>query len=713
MRRAEFTVVPASAWRPAGLHALRSGTRTLALLGAAILAAVVAVSVAARPVGRAPVAWASRGTVLPVAAWAPVSRSLGAADPGYRATRSAGGFAARNVRQALGVQFSPAGARVRSGSLLLGMQLRAYGYGNRLHVLGAVAPIASGNRVLYRHGSVAEWYVNGPLGLEQGFTVTGRPGGDRGGSLMLELGLSGNAYGVVAPGGGALTFSHGERSLSYRGLLVTDARGRSLPARLQLRGRELLLRVDDADAEYPLRVDPFIQRAKLTASDGAAYDQLGYSVAVSGDTIVAGAPFATVNGNAGQGAVYVFIAPRGGWANAIETAKLTASDGAANDQLGTGVGISGDTVVAGSNATIDGHADEGAVYVFLKPWGGWRSETQAAKLTESDGVAGDYLDTVAIQGGTVVAGSAGTINGNADQGAVYVFLEPWGGWRSETQAAKLTASDGAAGDYLGWSVAIDGDTIAASAPFATINGNADQGAVYAFLEPRGGWRSETQEAKLTASDGAANDSLGLSMAMDGDTIVAGAPYATVNGAALEGAAYVFVKPLWGWRSETEAAKLTVSDGLSDTYLGTAVAVLDNTVAAGSPSITVPTDGNIEQGAAFVFVEPFGGWRNETETQELMGSDLATVGWLGNSLALSGETLVAGAPATTVTGNAFQGAVYVFGRGAGAFEGVAVDGAATRGARRRVPLRRLPWLHTALCSQSRCSTPAKQRSPWVG
>ena len=570
---------------------------------------------------------------------------------------------------------------------MLGMRLRAYGYGNRLHAVAAITPIASGNRVIYRHGSLDEWYVNGPLGLEQGFTIAARPGEARVGSLTLELGLSGNARGVVAPGG-AVTFSHDGRSLSYRGLVVTDARGRTLPARLQLRGRELLLRVDDTGAQYPLRVDPFIQQAKLTASDGAAYDQLGYSVAVSGDTLVAGAPFATVNGNADRGAVYVFVAPRGGWANATETAKLTASDGAANDNLGTGVGISGDTVVAGSNATIDGHADQGAVYVFLKPPGGWRSETQAAKLTESDGAAGDYLDTVAIQGGTVVAGSAGTINGNANQGAVYVFLEPLGGWRSETQAAKLTASDGAAGDYLGWSVAIDGDTIAASAPFATINGNADQGAVYLFLEPWGGWRSETQAAKLTASDGAAGDSLGLSVAMDGDTVVAGAPYATVNGTVFEGAAYVFVKPWLGWRSETEAAKLTVSDGLSYTELGMAVAVSGNTVAAGSIGITVPTDGNIEQGAAFVFVEPLGGWRSETETEELMGSDLATVGWLGNSLALSGETLVAGAPATTVSGNAFQGAVYVFARGPGGFETAAVKRSTAPGARGPAALRRL-------------------------
>jgi trimeric autotransporter adhesin len=180
MRRAEFAVVPASAWHPARLPVLRSArpvARMLGLLGAAILATVVAVSMPGHPVRRAPVTWANGSTGLPVAAWAPVSRSLGAAEPGYRVTPGAGGFAVRNVRQALGVQFSPAGASVRSGDLRLGMRLRAYGYGNRLHVVAAVAPIASGNRVVYRHGSVAEWYVNGLLGLEQGFTIAARPGG--------------------------------------------------------------------------------------------------------------------------------------------------------------------------------------------------------------------------------------------------------------------------------------------------------------------------------------------------------------------------------------------------------------------------------------------------------------------------------------------------------------------------------------------------------
>jgi len=132
------------------------------------------------------------------------------------------------------------------------------------------------------------------------------------------------------------------------------------------------------------------------------------------------------------------------------------------------------------------------------------------RLQSKSALAG--LVTYVIDGDTVVAGALkATVNGNAGQGAVYVFVKPRRGWRSETEAAKLTASDGAAGDALGWSVAVSGKTVVAGAPFASVNGNSGRGAAYVFAKPNDGWRSETESAKLTASDGAASDSLGWSL----------------------------------------------------------------------------------------------------------------------------------------------------------------------------------------------------------
>lgn len=331
--------------------------------------------------------------------------------------------------------------------------------------------------------SLEEWYANGPLGLEQGFTLSSRPPGHRTGPLTLELGFAGNARSVLSSRQ-AVTFSHAGASLSYRGLVAIDARGRTLPAWLQLRGRHLLLHVNDTAARYPLAIDPFIQQTRLTASDGAAGDGLGSSVAVQGDTVVVGAPFATVNGNAGQGAVYVFVKPRSGWQNTTEVAKLTASDGAANGWLGggysvgnDGVGISGDTIVAGACECILPATGAGALYVFVEPKGGWRNATETAELTASDGVDGDALGaSVAIQGNTIVGGADfATVNGAESQGAAYVFVELRGGWRNQTEAAKLTAPGAGENSYVGSSVGIWGDTVVAGAPFATVDGTVGGG----------------------------------------------------------------------------------------------------------------------------------------------------------------------------------------------------------------------------------------------
>ena len=589
---------------------------------------------------------------LPLAAQGPVSRILGQDDPSYRAVRTRAGILVRNPRQHLDALFAREGVLIRSGRASLGLSLRGYGYGRSLRAVAAVAPVARANRVEFRRGGVDEWYANGPLGLEQGFTLAARPRGRRGGPLTLSLALSGDVRGALSGGSGGVTFRGRGVSLAYRGLVASDARGNQLPARIELLGSALVLRIDDRGASYPLRIDPFVQQAKLTASDGGANDELGTSVAVSGDTVVVGAPFATVNGNAAQGAAYVFVKPAGGWASETEAAKLTASDGAARDQLGNSVAISGDTIVAGAFfATVNGNNNQGAAYVFVKPAGGWASETQTAKLTASDGAIDDMFgETVAISGDTVVAHSDAKVNGHPLQGAVYVFVKPASGWASGTETATLTSSDGAGDDDFGDSLAISGDTVAAGAPEAKVNGHSEEGAAYVFVKPSGGWASETETAKLTASDGVALGDFGRAVGISGDTVVVGAD--TVS----QGAAYVFVKPSGGWASETETAKLTASDGVSGDDLGVSVAVSGDTVVAGAfPG----ANGNLVPGAAYVFVKPAAGWASETETAKLTASDGGASDSLGFSVSISGNTVVAGAPFATVNGNSMQGAAYVF------------------------------------------------------
>ena len=369
------------------LPALRTWSWPRLVTGLALVLAALIIPIAAAAVNAAagPAAAHARqqGKAVPVAALAPVSRALGRDDPAYQATTTARGLTAVNPRQRLRAQFTSGGLRVRSGPLAVGLGLRGIGFGPRLTAVPPATPVAAGNQITFRHGPVREWYTNGPLGLEQGFTLTAPPPGPAHGPLTLTLALSGNARAALSPSHAGVVFSRAGSALAYQGLTVSDARGTRLPAWLELRGRQLLLHVQANGARYPLTVDPVIQQARLTASDGAADDNLGMSVAISADgaTIVAAAPAATVNGHSAQGAVYVFVKPATGWRNATQAAKLTASHGAAGDLLGgfgnqgaNGVAVSanGATIVAGAAGSFD--AAPGAVYVFTKPSTGWHND---------------------------------------------------------------------------------------------------------------------------------------------------------------------------------------------------------------------------------------------------------------------------------------------------------------------------------------------------
>ncbi len=375
---------------------------------------------------------------------------------------------------------------------------------------------------------------------------------------------------------------------------------------------------------------------KLVASDGAEQDSFGRSVDVDGDTAVVGAPA----DDGKKGALYVFTRIGDSWA---QTAKLTASDGVGGDFLGESVAIDGDTIVAGAFADDN---VKGAVYTFASTGAAARTET--AKLTISNGARGDFLgDSVAIDGATIVAS---TPVASFSRGGVYTFARTGAAARTET--AKLTASDGAGGDFLGDSVAIDGDTIVASADYDDVGANTDQGSVYTFATTGAAARTET--AKLTASDGAKSDYLGGSVAIDGqavaidgDTIVAGASSDDIGANADQGSAYTFART--GAAARTETAKLTASDGARSDFLGSSVAIAGDTIVAGAPSDVV---GGVEQGSAYKFART-GAAR--TETARLTASNGAADDQLGTSVAIDGDTTLAGARGA----NGGQGSASIF------------------------------------------------------
>jgi trimeric autotransporter adhesin len=591
---------------------------------------------------------ATRGaTTIPVAARGPVSAAIGRHRAAYRVS----GLRLRNPGQRLRARFSPAGATIVSGSERARLGLVGYGRSGALRAVRPVAPRAAGNRVDYRHSNADEWWTNGPAGLEHGFDVRSRPRAGRG-PLTLSLAVAGSLRARLVRGGVALT--GGGEALRYTGLTATDANGRALRAWMQLRGRRLAIAVDDRNAAYPVRVDPFVQQAELTASDGAGGDALGFSLAMSGDTIAALGPLHANGAGTPRGAVYVFEKPASGWANATERAELTASGGTADETLGS-VAISGDAIVAGSpGRTVGANANQGAAYVFVKPAAGWADEHQTAVLTASEGAAGDVLgNTVGISGDTVVAGAPGR---NTARGAAYVFEKPAGGWKDEDQTAVLTDAGGAANDNFG-QVAISGATIAVGVDRHKVGANGNEGAAFVFVKPATGWHDASQTTNLSASDGAADDQLGRSIGIDGDTVVAGAPGHQV-GLAHSGAAYVFEKPFGGWPAKTtQTAELTAADANNNDHLGFAVAVSGDTVVAGSPLHQVGANG--DQGAAYVYTKPGLLWKDTNQADELTSADGAAGDLFGAPVAISDHEPVAAANLHDVGANLDQGAVYVF------------------------------------------------------
>lgn len=327
---------------------------------------------------------------------------------------------------------------------------------------------------------------------------------------------------------------------------------------------------------------------KLIAGDGAASDLLGFAVAVDGDTAVVGAP----GDDSGRGAVYVFTRTGDAW---TETAKLTASDGAANDQLGYSVAIDGETIVAGARVDDVGATNQGSAYTFAAT--GPATRTQTAKLTASDGAEGDRLgNSVAIDGATIVAGAfEDDVGANAFQGSVYTFAR--NGAAPHFETAKLTVSDGAAGDNFGASVAIDGETIVAGAPLDDVGTSDSQGSAYTFAATGPAPHFET--AKLTASDGAEGDFLGDSVAIDGETILTGAPLDDIGANTDQGSAYTFAAT--GPATRTETAKLTASGATARGQLGFSVAIDGATILAGAADDDVGANG--QQGSASVFFAP--------------------------------------------------------------------------------------------------------------
>lgn len=386
---------------------------------------------------------------------------------------------------------------------------------------------------------------------------------------------------------------------------------------------------------------------------GLGYDKFGRAVAISGTVALVSASEATLGDNAAQGKVLVYERAADGMWNLTQT--LLASDGAAYNEFGWSVAVSGRVAVIGAiNAKIGEHNSQGAAYVFERGDDGVWTETQ--KLVAADGTSVDWFGSaVAMDGETIVVAAYGAhYNDQLMHGSVYVYTRIDGAW---TQTQQLVAADGDVGDGFGSAIALSGATLLASSPGAQIDGRHAQGAVYRFARVDGVWN---QAQKIVVAEGVENDQLGSALAVDGDTALIGAMWR--EGGA--GVVYVYGGAGGDW---TQRQRLAASDGAArgpdgiglpptDNF-GMTLALQGDTALVGASNVTV--DGTEGQGAAYLFRrtgDAFGGAHTFTEYDGIVSP------YFGAAVALDGDEALIGMYGYTPDWDHYQqGAAYFYRR----------------------------------------------------
>ena len=257
------------------------------------------------------------------------------------------------------------------------------------------------------------------------------------------MALSGDVTVEVNEGGASafLRSRGGRNTLRYGGLYAYDAAGVELGTRLEATSSGLSILVEDLRAQYPITIDPFIEKDYLSGSAEDPREKFGASVSISGDTVVVGAP--NTHWGSTKGAAYVFTVPEGGETSVPGSVVLASPRAMEGDIFGFSVAISGDTIVVGAPGEgLDEQGDrtfKGVAYVFTRPHGGWVSSSDAARLTAPDAPPETWFGTsVAVSGDSVVVGAPGHRYRSWEEvpTAAYVFTKPNEGWTDTSEAAN-------------------------------------------------------------------------------------------------------------------------------------------------------------------------------------------------------------------------------------------------------------------------------------
>ncbi len=563
-----------------------------------------------------------------------------------------------------------------------GLQFVSYGFGEEQNLIqGSARDVrTNGGELLYQWEDqdgqkVEEWYRNQQNGFEHGFTISERPGyADRRElePLNLNLKVRGSLVAERAVDGKSIAFrkQSGGVAVTYSGLKVWDARGRELPAIFTAANADQIrITIDEREAQYPLTVDPVAQQAYLKASvHSQAGEEFGTAVAISGDTVVVGAPSDDSESRGinqppsytysfdDSGTAFVFVRNGDTW---TQQAHLKSSNSWTADRFGTSVAITGDTIVVGApgeSQTTDGvdgvqclppttnpcgrannfpvytAPDVGAAYVFVRNGNVW---TQQNYLKASNSDESDYFGyAVAIDGETIVVGahyedSAASLNGDQNDnsaleaGAAYVFLRSGTTW---IQQAYLKASTPVANDQFGYAVAIHNNTVVVGAVLQG-DGALFSGAAFVFERNGSTW---SQQARFKAPNPAASDFFGAAVGVSNDRVVVGAQGEDTSGAET-GAAFIYKKTGTTWSQE---AYLKASTPRPDDNFGFAVAIQGDLVI-----VTASNENGTGLGAAYTFLRQGSNW---VEATLLRADNTESFDRFGSAVGLYDDTAIIGA-----------------------------------------------------------------------
>ncbi|HAI57744.1 MAG TPA: hypothetical protein DCM04_07360 [Saprospirales bacterium] len=368
--------------------------------------------------------------------------------------------------------------------------------------------------------------------------------------------------------------------------------------------------------------DPSVwsQEALLLPAGGNALDKIGERVAISGDTVMLGAPLDDDTAT-DSGAAYIYTRSGSSWT--LEQ-KLKASDAQANDgDNTTAFAISGDTAVIGLQDEDTTALAAGSIYVFTRSGTTW---TEQQKIQASDAAENDRFGvSVGIDGDTIVVGAHYEDDTASNAGSIYVFTRSGTTW---TQQQKIQPSDVAAADEFGTSVAISGDTVIAGSIWDD-DTNSGSGSAYIFTRSGTTW---TQQQKLTASVSQVVARYGTAVSIDGDTALVGTPFEDISGVSDAGAVYVYTRSGTTW---TEQQRIPHPTPGANDHFGKSIDVDVNNLIIGAENIDSPSSNS---GKAYIYKRGGTTWNLYSTLQ---GSNTDENDGFGSGVGIEGDSAVIG------------------------------------------------------------------------